>query len=296
MREVLLLGGVIFDKILTIASYPPPGSDTLITSEKIIPSGCALNTAVTLRSYGIRPHIVGTIGEADKKDITGYMQRLGLPTDGITTTDAGETGYCLTMVDPDAERTFFTKKGVESLFSVEAIPGNTAFGMIYLTGYYLLEPQQAEMVSAYLNTVDAPIIFDPGVLVSEIDQKLLQEILNRCYAITPNETEYELLHSFDLSRIQLIVVKRGKGAITTTFRDQRYTCYPYDVNTIDTTGAGDCFVGTLIAQLLEDRPLLTALQTASAAASYMTTIHGPHARFDPDEIETIRDTTRELRS
>jgi sugar/nucleoside kinase (ribokinase family) len=296
MREVLLLGGVIFDKILTIASYPPSGSDTLITSEKIIPSGCALNTAVTLRSYGLRPHIVGTIGAADREDITGYMQSLGLPTDAIRSSDAGETGYCLTMVDPDAERTFFTKKGVESIFSEKAIPGDASFGMVYLTGYYLLEPRQAELVCAYLKTVDVPIIFDPGVLVSEIDEKLLQEILHLCYAITPNEIEYELLHSFDLSRIQLFIVKRGKGKITATFHDERYTCYPYDVETVDTTGAGDCFVGTLIAQLLGNKPLATVLQTASAAASYMTTIQGPHALFDPEEIDAIRDTTRELRS
>ena len=73
MQNILLLGGIIFDKILTVSSYPPPGADTLINSERIVPAGCALNTAITLKSFGLQPFVLSTVGVDDYCEITEYM-------------------------------------------------------------------------------------------------------------------------------------------------------------------------------------------------------------------------------
>ncbi len=294
MHSVLLLGGVIFDKILTVEAYPASGEDTIITSENIIPSGCSLNTAVTMKSFHLEPYIVGTIGKEGSEDILSYLKERDLPPDAIRITESGETGYCLTVVDPSGERTFFTKKGAETSFEESMIP-SLNYSAIYLTGYFLLDRMQAEKVLAYLRTCSAPIFFDPGVLISQVEKPLLQSILDLCYAITPNEREYELLEEYNLENIELIIIKRGKGRITAESKEGSFTCYPYDVPTVDTTGAGDCFIGTLIAKLLEGTSFIEALRMSSAAASYMTGIQGPHTLFDPADIRKIRETTQELR-
>ncbi len=296
MHSILLLGGIMFDKILTVSSYPSPGSDTLITSERTIPSGCALNTAFTLKSFGADPHVLSSAGEEDIGVIRAYMDRAGLPTDALAVTQEGKTGYCLTVVDPEAERTFFTRKGIESLFVRSMIPQQVEFSSVYLTGYFLLDPLRIQDILGYLRSCEVPIYFDPGVLIGEIDPILLQKVLDLCYAITPNEKEYEILKDFNLEHIQLIVQKRGKGIITAAKGGETYTCYPYDVDTIDTTGAGDCFIGTLMVQTLEGVPLGEALKTASAAASYMTTVSGPHSLFENEDVMEIRNHARELRS
>ncbi len=295
MHNILLLGGVIYDKILTIDTYPAPGSDTLITSEKIIPAGCALNTAVTMKSFGMNPYVVGMIGREDDAEIIQYMQQLHLSTDAIHMTDKGNAGYCITMVDPAAERTFFTMKGVEYLFDEQMIPQDVNFSSIYLTGYFLLEHKQAVTILNYLSTCDIPIFLDPGVLISKLDRDLLQQLLSLCYAITPNEQEYELLQGFDINSIPLIIQKRGKGNITAKQGKEIYSCFPYDVKTIDTTGAGDCFVGALMSELLKKKTLSASLKTAVAAASFMTTVQGPHTLFNLKEIRKIEEHTRELR-
>ncbi len=295
MHNILLLGGVIFDRILTVDTYPVPGGDTFITSESTIPSGCALNTAITLRSYQQKPYIVSAVGTADDESISEYMSRFHLPHDCIRTVDTERTGYCITMVDQDGERTFFTSKGVESIFSSDMIPADIDFAAVYLTGYFLLDPSYASDILTYLKQCTAPIFFDPGVLIDAIDPVYLQQVLDLCYAVTPNEKEWELLGSFNLDKIPLVIQKRGKGKITVSQGDRVYVCYPFEVDTVDTTGAGDCFIGAFIAQYLEGKDLQNSLETASAAASYMTSLKGPHGMFDPENIENIRKHRRELR-
>ena len=223
------------------------------------------------------------------------MHERGLPIDAVRKSEQGSTGYCLTIVDQNAERTFFTKKGVESLFDASIIPRIEYFSSIYLTGYFLLEHTQIERVLHYLRTCDVPIYFDPGVLIGEIHPDLLQQILDLCYAVTPNEKEFKMLKNFNLGHVEIIIQKRGKGIITAMKKGKEYTSYPYDVATVDTTGAGDCFIGAFMAQTLEGAPLDDALKIASAAASYMTTVTGPHQLFDRDDIIRIRNHSQELR-
>jgi ribokinase len=73
--------------------------------------------------------------------------------------------------------------------------------------------------------------------------------------------------SLQAGRGQIICVTLGKRGVLALVNGEPLTVPGRDVTAVDTTGAGDCFVGALAAQLAQATPLRTALGYANAAAS-----------------------------
>jgi len=67
-----------------------------------------------------------------------------------------------------------------------------------------------------------------------------------------------------------VAVKRGGDGAVLETRGVRYQATPPAQQVVDTTGAGDCFCGSLAARLSEDAELGQALQWANAAAALST--------------------------
>jgi sugar/nucleoside kinase (ribokinase family) len=303
-KDVLVLGGLIYDRILRIPEYPAPGLDAVIEEEAEFPGGCALNAAVTMQALDVLPHIVSVIGAGTgDAGLEAYLKAHGLPTDCLRRVhddrqihDA-RTGYCITFVDGRGERTFFTKKGVESRFDPSMVPEELRerLAAVFLTGYYLLDPEYDDMLAAFLESLDVPLFFDPGALAEEIRPEILRRVLQRAYCVTPNEYEYGLVQNLLPEELPLLVLKKGiKGGVA-FFQGKEYSVFPYDVESVDTTGAGDAFAGGLIAALLRGTDIVGALKVASACASLATTVAGPHGRFSREEIESLIEKNQELR-
>jgi ribokinase len=62
-------------------------------------------------------------------------------------------------------------------------------------------------------------------------------------------------------------VTLGKRGAVALVGDEVMTMAGHSVKAVDTTGAGDCFVGALAAQLAQGKPVRDALGYANAAAS-----------------------------
>ena len=96
--------------------------------------------AVTIHNLGGHPHVVSCVGgDRSGETIQRYWREHGLSQRFILETE-GETGSCLVFSEPNGERTFLTRKGVELSF-----PADLAEAVLLcepawagVTGYYLL--------------------------------------------------------------------------------------------------------------------------------------------------------------
>lgn len=313
-KDILVLGGLIYDRFLRIPEYPAPGLDAIIEEELEVPGGCALNAAVVMRALGTLPHIVSAIGsgvrtgsgdasgpgirtETGHSGLEAYLYDHGLPTDCLRRDKDSRSGYCITFVDEGGERTFFTKKGLESHFDPSMVPGELHDGLaaVFLTGYYLLDPENDEKVASFLESLSVPLFFDPGALAGEIRPEVLRRVLHKAYCVTPNEYEYGLLEPRLPQDLPLLVLKKGIEGAVAIFQEKEYTAFPYNVKSVDTTGAGDAFAGGLIAALVQGAELPRALKVASACGSLATTAPGPHAFFTGEEVNSLIQKNQELR-
>lgn len=290
--SILLFGGLILDRYFMIDEYPQASMDGLILDDFDIAGGCAINMAMTIKNLGGTGHVVSCLGDDSwGQDILKYMNEQELSNYCIAMAE-GKTGYCLVFVEPNGERTFLTAKGIESVFSEDLIPEGIEENcrVAAVTGYYLLDKTAIELVEYLKKLKDkgVKILFDPSPLVEKIASDILNSVMELSDLLLPNIQEAQFLagnrdvEDWALSYNKLgkdIIIKRGSAGGELFQEANKISYSPISVNAIDTTGAGDSFSGAIAYCLARGIELKKAISIASACASIVTTIKGPHGNF-----------------
>lgn len=284
MIECTVFGGLVSDRYLEIEALPARGQDMLIQNEFAVAGGCAINMASTFNNLGGQAHIVSHIGTDDTgKHMRSYLERNGFSMRCIGEQD-GETGYCLILLEPDGERTFLTKRGVESTFSEALIQKANDIRHALITGYYLLSDEAGSIVS-YLERIaenDGLILFDPGPLVGDIDAGLLRRAVALSDIVAVNEAELPFVCGLT-GENHIVVVKRGieGGSVSHAGRTFHYNAAHVE-NVIDTTGAGDSFAAGFLYGCASGKTLPEAAELGAACAGIVVGIKGPHGHWTLD--------------
>jgi len=289
MIECAIFGGLILDKYLEVEAYPERGGDGLITDEFDIAGGCSINMAVTFNNLGGNAHIVSYVGcDQTGREIMEYLDRYGFSTKYVKQTEGG-TGYSLVFLEKNGERTFLTKKGVESRFDREllrtGVAGGSDFKNIMMTGYYLLCDNPAELVKCLseIKEKDGCFLFDPGPLIQKIDPDVLRKVIAMADIIAMNEAEAEIAGlPEDASKI--VVIKKGKFGGEVYNRGERFEYKAAAVTEVDTTGAGDSFDAGLMFGILSGMDVRSAVSLAVESAAKTVAVKGPHGFWKMEVI------------
>jgi len=299
--EVLIFGGIIIDRYIVVDKYPQPGQDTFINNEFEKIGGCAINVAYTLKNLETEPCLVSAIGSDESGDkIRAYLSEKELESPGIKQLGGQNTGFCLTVLDSSGERTFFSKRGCDSVFLPEML-NKSQIGSIkyaYVTGYYLLNDSSREdVVQALIQLTKrgCKILFDPGPLVDQINRDTLSFVLTLATIITPNTDEAhkialrlqikESFHEWCFGRgIQVVAMKKGGGGTDVFMKNHEVHIPAYHAEVLDTSGAGDSFAGGVIAGLIHGYNFEESVKIGSACGAITTTINGPHGDFSWNQV------------
>lgn len=278
MMECTIFGGVILDKYLEMEKYPTRGQDEIITKDFNIAGGCCINMAATFNNLGGDAHIVSYLGsDSTGKEIIEYMDQHGFSRKYINQIN-GETGYCLVVLEKNGERTFMTKKGVESGFHKELLTKDLSkIKNVMVTGYFLLSEDSEEIISCLeeISKQSEYFLFDPGPLVNLIDPKILNRVLSIANIITVNEVEVESMILPEDSN-KIIVIKKGKAGGEVRHGSEQFSYQAKNVQAIDTTGAGDSFAAGLMFGLVSGMDVKSSISIAVESSALTVTIKGPH--------------------
>ncbi len=293
--DSIIFGGLIADRYFNINKYPNRGSDAFITGEKSYVGGCAINMAAAINNLGGRAHVVSYVGN-DKTgtQIMSYMKKNGFSTEFVKTSE-GANGYSMVLKEPDGEKTFITKKGVEEVFDpsllekVDSVNPKTAA----VTGYYLLNNNAALIMDCLeiLKVSGVKILFDPGPFVEYISPDILKRIIKISRVITPNESEMDVFKALDKNFIDnfakgknIIVLKRGVNGGTVYREGDSFSYKSVSVNTVDSTGAGDSFAGALVFAMGNRIDIHKAVELAAICAAKTVQIEAPHGFWKIKEV------------
>lgn len=278
MVECTIFGGILLDKYLETEVYPERGQDGLITNEFSMAGGCTINMAATFNNHGGNAQMVSYIGtDRTGREIMEYLNRHGFSGKFIKQIE-GETGYSLVILEKSGERTFLTKKGVESRYDPALLQDGAAdISNVMVTGYYLLCDNTPALVKSLweLREQCGHFLFDPGPLVGQIDPKALEQVLRMADIITVNETEAENI-TFPNDDSKIIVMKKGKAGGTVIHGDESFDYQAVDTEPVDTTGAGDSFAAGLMFGVLSGLDIRQAVDLAAESAAKTVAVKGPH--------------------
>ena len=272
------LGSALLDVSMRIPGLPPKGGDAFAdVGFSMIGGGHHTDSAAA--RLGVPVVHVGSIGTG----LSSEQYLLEAAKDGITfagqVLEDRDLGICVTLFEPDGERTFITHAGAEHQLSLDFLKslklGPT--DAVYLTGYELFHPGSGKPLGEWLlsNPLNgAALFFDPTSVVDQIDQEVLEWIRREAFVITVNEWEFEKLQPRETDRALFVRRIGAEGSEMYEAAQLRHKVAGVPVEVVDTTGAGDVHTGALIAALAAGKNWPESLAVANRAAAFCVTKFG----------------------
>ncbi|SNT45096.1 PfkB family carbohydrate kinase [Rhodococcoides kyotonense] len=284
-------GQVIVDVVMTVPAVPEPGGDVIATSLDETAGG-GLNVIVAAIRDELPVVFTGRFGSGHYGSIVGDA----LAASGATIVQpepaVHDSGFCIALVDANTERTFVTYPGAESELTIsdlDAAQVNSA-DLVYVTGYGLAHPSNAEALTAWLPTLpeDTTVFFDPSPLIGLLDPRLVETILSRSDVVSVNLREgISMTGERDAESAARALAARVRPTAHAVVRDGADGCWVagggqvpelvpgFEVDAVDSNGAGDAHAGVLLAGLSRGLDVYAAARRANAAAALAVTERGP---------------------
>jgi ribokinase len=296
--RVLVVGSSNTDLVVFCERLPKPGETVLGGEFKMFGGGKGANQAVAAARAGANVVFLGAYGA----DSFGQAARERLIKEGInvdyfkSVTDA-PSGVALILVDGVTRDNLIAvaKSSNEAVDSAMISAARSAFESSEVVISQLeIRDEAIEAVAQLCHELGKRFILNPAPA-----RPLARPIYERVYAMVVNEHE---AHSFSgeeeiekaivwflAQGCRAVVVTLGADGVTFSDGGQVRHIPAPKVIPVDTTGAGDCFVGWLGVGLAENLSLADAVARAARAASLATTRPGAQDGMPfRDEVEPTR--------
>ncbi len=316
MTDVISLGEALIDFVPTksgVKLVDVPGFKKRF-------GGAPANLAVGLANFGVDVGFIGKVGADSFGDfIEREFQSRGVDVSHLYRSDRANTTLAFVSLTDQGDRdfVFYRDPGADELLNVSEVAENYIssgkilhFGSLSLTGERSREATAKAIGVARDNGL--LISMDPNFRFSlwpdrEVALKEILELLPGVDLLKLSEEEAVTLGGRDdlessLAELKnvgpdLVVVTRGRRGYYCQFDEVEYRGDGYEVDAVDTTGAGDGFMAGFLFQLraeLESFPrlkkefLARALSFANATAALTTTDYGATSSFpERDEVEHL---------
>ncbi|MCK1462645.1 ribokinase [Bradyrhizobium sp. 2] len=279
MGRVFIAGSINMDVVATADRHPKVGETVAGRQVLYFPGGKGANQAVAASRLGTKTTLIGRLG----KDSFGAELRTFLGAQGIdlgSVRDADTHSGTAIITVAASDNTIVVIPGSNALVSTDDVADvPLAKGDVAVSQFEIPLPTIAAFFQR-ARSAGATTLLNPAPA-----QKMSAELLALVDILVLNETELGFLAGVELSdgdeaatiidvarqlqarEDQTICVTLGKRGVLALAGREEFAVPGRAVKAVDTTGAGDCFVGALAAQLAEGVPLRTALAFANAAAS-----------------------------
>lgn len=282
---IVIIGSVNMDLVLRVPRMPLPGETLAGEQFMTIPGGKGANQAVAcarLAAPGTSVAMVACVGD----DAFGSQMRDSITACGIDDRYidevAGEaTGIASIMVDANAQNSIVIAAGANGRLDVERI--ERARPLIEQASIVLLQLEvpmptvihSIELAHALGKTVvlnPAPAQALPRELLQKIDYLILNEIEAAMLAEEQSEDIPLLARKLHALGARNVVVTLGEKGVHGSFADGQQRHLPArKVQAVDTTAAGDTFIGGFIGAIAQGRDQFDAIAYAQAAAALSVT-------------------------
>jgi len=295
--RLVVMASALVDVVLDVPHLPPRGGDVLARPVADEPGG-AFNVATAAGRLGLPTAYAGPHGTGPRGD----QLRAALRAEGIDlltpATPGADTGYCLTLVDAEGERTFITVGGADAEMSDEmlAVVEVHESDAVYVTGYDLAYPVSSHPLAARVAGLPAAVlvVVDPGPLIADIAADVWRLVAPRVDVLSWSAREQQLMPGLRSMVGEHAVVIRRAGADGVQLErpgQETVVVATRRVDPVDSNGAGDVHVGATLAARHSGLDWEAAVSAANLAAAYATTRRGGASGPTPAQLRTFQPLT-----
>jgi sulfofructose kinase len=290
------------DTLIRLPHYPTLGSKVEFRSADILPGGQVATAVAACQQWGLRTRYVGKIGDDNAAAFhRAEFDRVGVETHLVTSPGCASQ-QAVILVDDTGERTVLWKRDNGLTLKPEELRQEWIVNAraLHVDGH---DTAAAAVAAGWARDAEVPVIADlddlyPGVemLLEKIDYLITsRDIPGR---LTGNQNLRQSLPAVrDRYGCRLTAATLGHEGVLAWDGSQFHYTPAFQVQTLDTTGAGDIFHAGFIYGLLQGWPLARQLDFACAAAALNCTAAGARGGIQPVEnIEAMMSTGTRLAS
>ncbi len=287
MSKIFVLGSINMDLVISSKYHPRAGETVLGHDFMTNPGGKGANQAVTCGKLGGEVILIGAVG----KDLYGKEALVNLKNsqvniDFIKVTENVQTGVAIILLSENDNRIIVDSGAncsidIQTLYHCLNTHGQEKD--IFVTQLELpLEIVSKGLALAkekkmYTILNPAPAINIDLDLIKNVDLLVLNEIETKTYShIFPDNEEnlFKIFAYFKSLGVKDTIVTLGdKGGVM--MQDGQLVYYkPYKVNALDTTAAGDAFIGGIATELSHGKSLFDGIERAKIVAAITVTRKG----------------------
>ncbi|MCR9193181.1 MAG: ribokinase [Hyphomonas sp.] len=264
-----VVGSINLDLVASGAPLPQAGETVTGAQFAQHPGGKGANQALAARRLGAAVHMVGCVGDdALAETAMTLLRRDGVDVSNVMSELGTSTGVALIAVSPDGENQITVASGANTRVGPSDVAGLPNCDVILsqlevpVTAVEAATRRAAE-TGALMAINLAPASGVSPQLLKDADLLIVNEIEAAFYG--------DALHE----RGGLVALTLGGDGAALFKMGQEIARVPaFEVDVVDTTGAGDTFCGALAVALAEGQPPEQALRFASAAAALAVTRPG----------------------
>ena len=280
MGRVFVAGSINMDLVATADRHPRIGETVAGTALLHFPGGKGANQAVATAKLGAPVTLIGRLGkDAFGDQLKAFLAAQGIDLSFVQATPDAHTGTAV-ITTANADNTIVVIPGANALVSATDVAApRLAKGDVAVSQFEI----PLATIAAFFQrarAAGATTILNPAPAIA-----CCTDLLDLVDILILNETELGLLASTELrdtddparfidaarslpfGKDRIICVTLGKRGVLALIDGKPSIVAGRTVEAVDTTGAGDCFVGAVAAQLAGGQSIRDALDYANAAAS-----------------------------
>jgi len=277
MPRVFVAGSINMDVVAKTERHPSPGETVLGSALQMIPGGKGANQALASARLDMETVLVGCVGtDLFGSELCTFLEKSGLNLKHVKRVEKTGTGTALIVVNQHGENTIVVVPGANASLSPADVHSIDCSRNDILVAQFEI-PLPTVMAFFELGKSRGTI----SVLNPAPAQHVPSTLLALTDVIVLNETELQLLTGQQVtlknaadccSKLQafpqqVVVLTLGKEGVLAIADLEIIRVPGHSVNAVDTTGAGDCFVGALAGRLALGLPLEQAITFANKAAA-----------------------------
>jgi len=278
-KTVYVLGSINVDLVMKASRFPQRGETMMGSGFFTAHGGKGANQAVACSRLGVKTKLIGAVGEdLFGKESLSSLKKEGIDVGDVFVRESDSTGVA-TILLVQGDNSILLSPGANASLTEEEIDAGLASakeGDLFVTElenkpedafYGLKRAKEKGMVTFFNPSPMRPL---PDEAFSNSDFLIVNEgEAEQCSGILP-QNEEDCLSCFGILQKKglknLIVTLGGKGSVYAG-ENGHFAISPHPVSVVDTTGAGDTYLGAFAAMMAKGKGIREAMEFASLASS-----------------------------
>ena len=272
-KKILIIGSINKDLVVTAPRFPKEGETILGSNFYTGNGGKGANQACAIGKLGGDVSILGAVGDDSfGKDLCNALISNNVNTDNLIIKNNVSTGIAVITVTDDGANNIIVAQGANASITKDDIK-EELISLYDIIVMQLEIPLEIAEYAAYIaKKLGKTVVLNPSPAV-----KLSRDFLSYVDILIPNETEIDIIGGIDYAfecGVKNIILTLGANGCDFINKEGRKHFDAYNVDVVDTTAAGDSFLGGVVRMIADNKSIEESIIFATKVSNITVTRKG----------------------